>query len=103
MNSTTIENLAKGQVNYDAGLLTNWRQVFGANKWLWMLPVERRSGRPVGDGIHWTSDSDLIDSDSKSDSEYAQTPRVMSNSAINPALMTSSNPIAVLLCPSNLD
>lgn len=56
-NKTTIENLdKKGQSFkslYDIGVIINWQQVFGTNKWLWPFPVFMGSGKPLGDGIYW--------------------------------------------------
>ncbi len=58
-NKTTIENLEKKSQDYksayDVGVLYNWQQVFGTNKWLWLFPVFMGSGKPLGDGIYWES------------------------------------------------
>jgi hypothetical protein len=89
-NLTTIENLEKseGHTNYNAGSKHNWEQVFGSSRWLWLLPMTVKSGKPLGDGVHWDviSDSAVPDSLSKSQSDIAETPRVLRNSVINPAL-----------------
>ena len=54
-NSTTIETLEQPGVisKYTLGPLGNWRQVFGRNPWLWLLPMTGKSGKPVGDGVTW--------------------------------------------------
>jgi palmitoyltransferase len=55
-NSTTIETMDKTTVKkseYNRTCRQNWRQVFGANPWLWPFPVTCRSGGPVGDGVVW--------------------------------------------------
>lgn len=60
-NKTTIENLeAKGnsyKSNYDIGAEKNWLQIFGYNKWLWPFPVFCASGKPLGDGITWPTNT----------------------------------------------
>jgi hypothetical protein len=89
-NLTTIENLEKseGRTNYNAGYKHNWEQVFGCSHWLWLLPISGKSGKPYGDGVHWDvqPESEVPDSLSKSQSDRAETPRVLRNSVINPAL-----------------
>ncbi len=56
-NSTTIESLDKeheeenAKFNIDA--TTNWEQVFGQNKLLWLIPIYTEKGRPNGDGLTW--------------------------------------------------
>lgn len=55
-NSTTIETMDKTTMKkneYSRSCRQNWVQVFGANPWLWLLPMSGRSGRPVGDGVAW--------------------------------------------------
>lgn len=60
-NKTTIENLDKKgkefKSTYDIGSLNNWYQIFGTNKWLWPFPVFLSSGKPLGDGIYWPSNT----------------------------------------------
>lgn len=60
-NKTTIENLdKKGQQYksiYDIGKNNNWQQIFGLNKWLWPFPVFCGSGKPLGDGIYWPTNT----------------------------------------------
>ena len=36
---------------YDMGPAVNLAQVFGRNRWLWLVPVY--GGGPDGDGVHW--------------------------------------------------
>jgi len=55
-NYTTIENLEReedAKSKFDIGRARNWEQVFGANKWLWWLPMHTQASRPVGDGVRW--------------------------------------------------
>jgi len=56
-NKTTIENLDKlgrpFDSPYDIGDNANWRQIFGANPFLWPFPIFCGSGKPIGDGIYW--------------------------------------------------
>eukprot|EP00298_Acanthocystis_sp_HF-20_P001886 c12360_g1_i2.p1 GENE.c12360_g1_i2~~c12360_g1_i2.p1 ORF type:complete len:286 (-),score=81.64 c12360_g1_i2:27-884(-) len=48
-NETTID---EGQVpEYNVGWRKNVEQVFGRNKWLWLVPVF--GDGPVGDGVNW--------------------------------------------------
>ena len=47
-NQTTIES---DDTNFDVGWRRNVESVFGANRWLWLLPVIGHG--PVGDGVHW--------------------------------------------------
>ena len=47
-NQTTIES---DDTDYDVGWRRNVESVFGANPWLWLLPVFGKG--PVGDGVHW--------------------------------------------------
>lgn len=59
-NSTTIENMDKKTIQKDSfnrGLINNWYQVFGRNKWLWLLPMTGMSGKPIGDGVIWTQEN----------------------------------------------
>lgn len=60
-NKTTIENLDKKgkpyRSPYDMGTVNNVYQVFGTNKWLWPFPVFCGSGKPLGDGIYWPSNT----------------------------------------------
>jgi palmitoyltransferase len=59
-NSTTIENMDKKNTvkdTYTKGTANNWFQVFGKNKWLWMLPMTGVSGKPIGDGVIWTQEN----------------------------------------------
>ena len=56
-NSTTIETMDKksvSKVNYNKGFRKNWEQVFGKNPWMWLLPFNGESGKPIGDGVVWT-------------------------------------------------
>jgi len=50
-NETTIESCGLADPKYDLGSVANLESVFGANRWLWLLPVYGQG--PVGDGIHW--------------------------------------------------
>merc|ERR1712137_1227854 len=55
-NYTTIENLEReegAKSKFDIGRRRNWEQVFGANAWLWWLPMHTRASRPIGDGVRW--------------------------------------------------
>jgi palmitoyltransferase len=55
-NSTTIETMDKSAAKkgeFNKSCKQNWKQVFGANPWLWPFPVTCRSGGPVGDGVVW--------------------------------------------------
>lgn len=59
-NSTTIENMDKKsgpKDTYSKGTTNNWLQVFGKNKWLWVLPMTGVSGKPIGDGVIWTQEN----------------------------------------------
>jgi len=47
-NQTTIESDDR---DFDVGWRHNFESVFGANRWLWLLPVV--GSGPVGDGVHW--------------------------------------------------
>ena len=59
-NVTTIENMDKknliSQKIYDKGLRANFIQIFGMNPWLWMFPLNGKSGMPVGDGVVWANE-----------------------------------------------
>ncbi len=56
-NSSTIESL--DQENKDKfkkfclSKQENIEQVFGKNRWYWMIPLKIEQGRPVGDGLLW--------------------------------------------------
>merc|ERR1719265_1844517 len=55
-NYTTIENLEReegAKSKFDIGERRNWEQVFGANQWLWWLPLHTQASRPIGDGVRW--------------------------------------------------
>lgn len=56
-NKTTIESLEnKGkpfESKFDSGVIRNWYQVFGTNKFMWPFPMFLDSGKPLGDGIYW--------------------------------------------------
>lgn len=54
------KNLQKNNV-YDKGRIMNWYQVFGKNKWLWLLPVTGISGKPIGDGVIWTQENNNLE------------------------------------------
>ena len=64
-NSTTIDNMDKKNIqktnSYDKGSTMNWYQVFGRNKWLWLLPITGISGKPIGDGVIWTQENGNMD------------------------------------------
>mmetsp|Transcript_44048 Transcript_44048/g.101644 ORF Transcript_44048/g.101644 Transcript_44048/m.101644 type:complete len:282 (-) Transcript_44048:157-1002(-) len=66
-NYTTIENLEReegAKSKFDIGWRRNWEQVFGANPYLWWLPLHTQSSRPVGDGVRWRIDyTRVIDED----------------------------------------
>jgi len=65
-NSTTIETMDKTTIKkseYNRTCKQNWVQVFGANPWLWLLPMSGRSGRPVGDGVMWRPEATHPDDD----------------------------------------
>ena len=68
-NKTTIENLEmKGnsyQSNFDIGADKNWEQIFGYNRWLWPFPVFCASGKPLGDGITWPTNTALKTADAE--------------------------------------
>ncbi|AFZ80765.1 zinc finger protein DHHC domain-containing protein [Theileria equi strain WA] len=52
INKTTIEFCewkASGSYNYNLGIISNFKQVFGTNILFWFLPI----GYPVGDGLHF--------------------------------------------------
>ena len=59
INSTTIEHLdAENKDKYVKFRLStqeNIEQVFGKNKLFWLLPIIAEEGRPVGDGMLWTT------------------------------------------------
>ncbi len=76
-NKTTIENLDKKgrkfKSVYDIGSMRNFYQVFGANKYLWPLPLFSGSGKPLGDGIYWpTNMSDYESQIKKYQSDRSQ-------------------------------
>ena len=50
-NETTIESCGTADPRYDVGVGANLEQVFGCNRWLWLLPVY--GAGPVGDGLAW--------------------------------------------------
>jgi len=50
LNETTIEGPSP---EFHAGVLRNWRQVMGKERWAWFLPIW--AGGPDGDGVHWPS------------------------------------------------
>lgn len=55
-NYTTIENLEReegAKSKFDIGRRRNWEQVFGANTWMWWLPMHTQASRPIGDGVRW--------------------------------------------------
>eukprot|EP00421_Protoceratium_reticulatum_P067891 CAMPEP_0168429326 /NCGR_PEP_ID=MMETSP0228-20121227/37313_1 /TAXON_ID=133427 /ORGANISM="Protoceratium reticulatum, Strain CCCM 535 (=CCMP 1889)" /LENGTH=274 /DNA_ID=CAMNT_0008443409 /DNA_START=77 /DNA_END=899 /DNA_ORIENTATION=- len=55
-NYTTIENLEKeegAKSKFDVGRTRNREQVYGANVWLWWLPMHTQASRPIGDGVRW--------------------------------------------------
>lgn len=57
-NSTTIETLDKKNAKkkgFSQGVQKNLMQTFGKNPWLWLLPMTGASGKPIGDGVTWTS------------------------------------------------
>lgn len=59
-NETTIESCGMADTKYDMGAAANLEQVFGRNKWLWLLPIY--GSGPVGDGINWPErDSEVGD------------------------------------------
>ena len=66
-NSTTIDNMDKKNIQksnvYDKGSTLNWYQVFGRNKFLWLLPITGISGKPIGDGVIWTQENQNLDED----------------------------------------
>ena len=35
------------------GWRKNWFQVFGRNPWLWPVPFNGATGKPIGDGVLW--------------------------------------------------
>jgi len=53
-NQTTLESFGKRKPNpFDLGKKKNWEQVFGADPFLWFLPVLN----PVGDGYHFETNN----------------------------------------------
>lgn len=54
-NVTTIETILHAETHgsYNSGVYYNFLQVFGSNRWLWVLPVYGKSGMPCGDGVNW--------------------------------------------------
>jgi palmitoyltransferase len=60
-NKTTIENIEKKgrpfKSPYDIGYDDNWRQIFGTNPFLWPFPLFAGSGKPLGDGIYWPTNT----------------------------------------------
>ena len=44
-------DLGVSSPQFDVGARRNCAQVFGANRWLWLLPVW--GDGPDGDGVHW--------------------------------------------------
>ena len=61
---TTIENLENKNKpytsEYDVGAMRNWTQIFGANPFLWPLPMFCGSGKPLGDGIYWPKGKEQV-------------------------------------------
>ena len=58
-NSTTIESLDKEHKEENAKFCLsrreNWEQVMGTSALLWFIPIDVEKGRPVGDGLTWTT------------------------------------------------
>jgi len=42
--------------------MENWRQIFGCNQLLWFFPVSWASGHPVGDGVYWVTNQNVLNS-----------------------------------------
>lgn len=65
-NKTTIEFLEKKEEVFESPFclspIENWRQVFGYNKILWFFPVSWASGCPVGDGVYWSTNQNVVNS-----------------------------------------
>jgi hypothetical protein len=66
-NKTTIETMDKrnlhGSEDYSRGARANWIQVFGRNPLMWPIPMTGKSGKPVGDGIVWITNTNVEDGD----------------------------------------
>lgn len=66
-NKTTIENIEKKgrpfKSPYDIGGQNNWYQIFGTNRFLWPFPLFAGSGKPLGDGIYWPTNTKIDDDD----------------------------------------
>jgi len=63
-NSSTIESLdQENKDKYKRFCLSpkeNFEQVFGKNKLFWFLPVINEQAKPVGDGLLWKVNNDVI-------------------------------------------
>jgi len=87
-NYTTIENLEReegAKSKFDIGKRRNWEQVFGANQWLWWLPLHTQASRPIGDGVRWRVHyTRVIDEDEELPADedgMSQTNRLLGNNA----------------------
>ena len=40
--------------------MNNWKQVMGENIVLWFIPININKGAPVGDGLSWKCQEDLV-------------------------------------------
>jgi len=59
-NITTIESLDTSNPNskkFSISSYENWVQVFGENKFYWLVPTITERGRPKGDGLTWGTES----------------------------------------------
>lgn len=100
-NSTTIETMDKkvlNKISFDKGPKNNWEQVFGRNKALWLFPITGQSGKPVGDGVIWSSpgtlDSEEIPSDEiekRNSSTYEEQMKKLGNEDLLKDLNTVSD------------
>lgn len=50
-----MDKKVANKYSYSKGIRNNISQVFGKNKWLWLLPFTGDSGKPIGDGVVWNS------------------------------------------------
>lgn len=61
-NMTTIETLELAEDVYNVSRWHNFIQVFGRNPYLWLFPIFKSSGKPVGDGVNWKLKEKVLNS-----------------------------------------
>ena len=62
-------------------------QVFGRNKWLWLIPIIGKSGRPEGDGVMWRHEQTHPDDEIPNNESDRRAATLAGN---NPGLLGSS-------------